>query len=227
MAENTPTFMNKVEAVIFDMDGVLIDSGAFHRAAWRALLDESGVPVSDPEFWRSTIGRPVEEALPLLFNRPLSRRELACYSQRKTELYHSFARQGFAPVPGAQAFVRALADARIPQGVASSASRQSVHAVLKRLNLHESFRAVVTADDVKNGKPDPEVFLMAAYRLKVSPVHCLVFEDSEVGIRSATSAGMACIGLTTSHTDLELREAGAFRTVPDFKGVRWEEITLP
>ena len=158
-----------IRAVIFDMDGVLVDSGAFHRAAWRALLDEMGVPATSPEFWRLTIGRPVEEALPLLLQRPLSDREISRYAQRKTTLYHSFSRQGFAPVPGVQALVQSLNGARIPLAVATSASRQSVRIVLERLGLTGAFGAVVTADDVTNGKPDPEVYFTAAHRLEATP----------------------------------------------------------
>lgn len=216
-----------IRAVIFDMDGVLVDSGAFHRRAWQTLLKEIGTPTTDPEFWRLTIGRSVEEALPLLVKRPLAPREIARHARRKTDLYHEYARQGFAPVPGAPAFVRHLEAVRVPRALASSASRRSVHAVLKGLQLNQSFGAVVTADDVRNGKPDPEVYLTAAQLIGVAPEQCVVFEDSEVGIQSAASAGMRCIGVTTTHTGAELKHAGAGRTVPDFNGLTWDEIVRP
>src|SRR3990172_6556120 len=206
------------------MDGVLVDSGAFHRRAWQTLLEEIGSPIRDSEFWRLTIGRPVEEALPLLVKRPLSPREIARYARRKTDLYHEYARQGFAPVPGVQAFVRHLEAERVPRAVASSASRRSVHVVLEGLHLNQSFDALVTADDVRNGKPDPEVYLTAAQLIDVAPDQCVVFEDSEVGIQSAVSAGMTCIGVTTTHTDAELQNAGAIRTIPDFNVLTWDEV---
>ena len=213
-----------IRAVIFDMDGVIVDSGAFHRRAWQTLLEEIGAPTADPEFWRLTIGRPVEEALPLLVNPSLSPREIARYARRKTDLYHEYARQGFAPVLGAQAFVRHLEALCVPRALASSASRRSVHTVLERLQLNQSFGAVVTSDDVRNGKPDPEVYLTAAQLIDVAPEQCVVFEDSEVGIQSAVSAGMTCVGVTTTQTDAELQNAGATRTIPDFNGLTWEKI---
>lgn len=215
---------SRLRAVIFDMDGVLVDSGAYHRAAWRALLEELGAEPEDDEFWRLTIGRPVEEALPVLLGRPLSTQEIARYSKRKTDLYHQLADGRFPPVPGAVAFVRALERQNIPRALATSASPRSVRAVLSDLDLTEQFPVVVTADDVERGKPDPEVYLAAALQLNVSPSHCLVFEDSLVGIEAARRAGMVSIGLTTAHTEAELRKAGAVRVLTDFEGLTWEAI---
>jgi len=215
---------SRLRAVIFDMDGVLVDSGAYHRAAWRALLEELGAEPEDDEFWRLTIGRPVEEALPVLLGRPLSTQEIARYSKRKTDLYHQLADGRFPPVPGAVAFVRALERQNIPRALATSASPRSVRAVLSDLDLTEQFPVVVTADDVERGKPDPEVYLAAASGLGVAPLHCVVFEDSLVGVEAARRAGMVPIGLTTAHTEAELRKAGAVRVLPDFEGLTWEAI---
>lgn len=212
------------QAVIFDMDGVLVDSGAYHRAAWRALLQELGAEPQDREFWRLTIGRPVEEALPVLLGRPLSAQEIARYSKRKTDIYHQLADGRFPPVPGAVAFVRRLERQNVPRALATSASPRSVAAVLGDLGLAAQFPVVVTADDVERGKPDPEVYLAAALQLNVSPRHCVVFEDSLVGIEAALRAGMLPIGLTTAHTEPELRKAGATRVLPDFEGLTWEAI---
>ncbi len=212
------------EAVIFDMDGVLVDSGAYHRAAWRALLKELGAEPKDGEFWRLTIGRPVEEALPLLVGRSLSTTEIARYSKRKTDLYHQLADGRFSPVPGAVTFVRGLERQNVPRALATSASPRSVAAVLGDLDLMAQFPVVVTADDVERGKPDPEVYLTAASGLGVAPRSCIVFEDSLVGLEAARRAGMLPIGLTTAHTEPELLKAGALRVLADFEGLSWETI---
>jgi beta-phosphoglucomutase family hydrolase len=214
----------EIQAVIFDMDGVLVDSGAFHRRAWQALFQEMGSPITDPEFWRITIGRPIEEALPLLANRTLTHREIARYSRRRNDLFREFSREGVAQVPGARAFVRSLEAAGVPSALATSATRRVARLILERLDLDGSFRAVVTADEVRNGKPDPEVYLTASQRLEVNPEHCLVFEDSVAGISAALSAGMSCVGVTTSHTVDELKLAGAARAIHDFEGVTWSDI---
>ncbi len=215
---------DRSQAAIFDLDGVLVDSGACHRAAWRALLKELGAEPRDGEFWRMTIGRPVEEALPLLLGRRLSPQEIARYSKRKTALYHQLAEGRFQPVPGAITFARSLERENVPRALASSASARSVDVVLSSLGLTSQFPVVVTADDVDRGKPDPEVYLAAASRLGVAPQACVVFEDSLVGVEAARRAGMRPIGLTTAHTAAELKTAGAVRVLADFEGLTWETI---
>src|SRR5262252_4868162 len=113
-------------ACIFDMDGVLIDSGAHHRSAWGALLDELGVTPTQREFWRLTIGRPAEEAVPLVLGRSVSAAEARRLALRKRELYTEFSGQGLRPVPGVAGFVGALARDRVPRAVGTSASRHDV-----------------------------------------------------------------------------------------------------
>src|SRR5262245_20579876 len=111
-------------ACIFDMDGVLVDTGAHHRAAWRALLEELGAEPADPDFWRLTIGRPAEEAAPLLLGRALDDDEARRLAYRKRELYLERAGQGIAPVAGVTAFVADLVRRAVPRAVGTSASRE-------------------------------------------------------------------------------------------------------
>jgi beta-phosphoglucomutase family hydrolase len=211
----------ETRAVIFDMDGVLIDSGAHHRAAWRAMLDELGVAPAEPDSWRLTIGRPSVEAVPLLLGRAMSSAEAQRLAARKQEHYRRLAAAGPALVPGVAEFVADLAARRVPRAVATSASRHDADGLLTRVGLRDRFEIVVTAEDVRRGKPDPEVYRLAASRLGVAPEHCLVFEDAVVGVQAARSAGMRTIGVSTAHTETELRAAGAERAVEDFEGVTW------
>jgi beta-phosphoglucomutase family hydrolase len=211
-------------ACIFDMDGVLIDSGAHHRRAWRALLDELGVEPAEPEFWRLTIGRPGEEAVPLLLGREVSEGEARRLARRKRDLYAALAARGLDAVPGAPAFVRALSAAGVRRALGTSASRNDVEHLLGGLGLRRYFQAIVTAEDVTLGKPDPEVYLEAARRIGVPPAGCLVFEDSVVGIQAARRAGMRAIGVTTAHTAEELTAAGAEAAIRDFQGLEWRSI---
>ena len=211
-------------AVIFDMDGVLIDSGAHHRAAWLALLEELGEEPAHPEHWRLTIGRPSEEAVPLLLGRRMPDWEIRRIARRKRDLYVDFARTGIVTVAGVGRFVAALAGSGIPRAVGTSASGFDVHHLLAGAGLRRYFDVIVTADDVTYGKPDPEVYRLAAARLRVQPETCVVFEDSLVGVEAARRAGMRVIGVTTAHTVDELREAGAERAIADFEGVEWPVI---
>ena len=185
------------QTCIFDMDGVLVDSGVWHRAAWAALLEELGAEPPRPDYWRLTIGRPSEEAIPLLLGRA---------------------------VPGAPTFVADLARRGVPRAVGTSASSWDVDNILAGLGLRRHFAVVVTADDVSFGKPDPEVYVLAARRLHADPAGCIVFEDSLVGVEAARRAGMRAVGVTTAHSETELREAGAERTIADFEGLEWTSL---
>ncbi|HKA62485.1 MAG TPA: HAD family phosphatase [Methylomirabilota bacterium] len=211
-------------AAIFDMDGVLIDSGAHHRHAWRALLAELGTEPAHPEHWRLTIGRPSEEAIPLLLGRRVSGAEARRLARRKRDLYQQRAQNGLEPVPGVPEFLHSLERHHVPRAVGTSASRWDAERLLDDLGLLRFFDVVVTADDVMLGKPDPEVWTQAARRLRVTPGHCVVFEDALVGVQAARAAGMRVIGVTTAHTEGELLAAGADRTIPDFQGLEWSSI---
>ncbi|HEV8441019.1 MAG TPA: HAD family phosphatase [Methylomirabilota bacterium] len=211
-------------ACIFDMDGVLIDSGAHHRSAWSALLEELGVTPAQHEFWRLTIGRPAEEAVPLLLGRRVTGAEARRLALRKRALYSGFAARGLQSVPGAQDFVEALVRDEVPRAVATSASRSDVDTLLVDVGLRRYFDVVVTAEDVRFGKPDPQVYLEAARRIGEEPAACVVFEDSLVGVQAARRAGMRAIGVTTAHTADELRAVGAEATIADFQGVEWNSV---
>jgi beta-phosphoglucomutase family hydrolase len=214
-------------AAVFDMDGVLVNNSRFHREAWRRLSREEGFALTDPEFWRQAIGRPVEEAVPRILGRPVPPEETVRLARRKTALYHELADGHAAPVPGVVEFVRALAAADVPRALATSAMADSAARILEGLGLAAVFPVRVTAGHVRRGKPDPEVYLRAAARLGVPPAACVVFEDAVVGVEAARRAGMAVVGLTTAHADAELRDAGATWTAPDFTGLAWAALASP
>jgi HAD superfamily hydrolase (TIGR01509 family) len=211
-------------AAVFDMDGVLIDSGAHHRHAWRMLLDEMGAEPADPEHWRLTIGRPSEEAIPLLLGRRVSDAEARRLARRKRDFYQARAQKGLDPVLGVREFLESLEELGVPCAVGTSASRWDAERLLDDLGLLRFFDVMVTADDVMLGKPDPEVWVQVARRLRVPVARCVVFEDAPVGIQAARAAGMRAIGVTTAHRDDELIAAGASLTIPDFRGLEWSRI---
>ena len=211
-------------AAVFDMDGVLIDSGAHHRHAWRMLLDEMGAEPADPEHWRLTIGRPSEEAIPLLLGRRVSDAEARRLARRKRDFYQARAQKGLDPVLGVREFLESLEELGVPCAVGTSASRWDAERLLDDLGLLRFFDVMVTADDVMLGKPDPEVWVQVARRLRVPVARCVVFEDAPVGIQAARAAGMRAIGVTTAHREDELIAAGASLTIPDFRGLEWSRI---
>lgn len=206
-------------AVVFDMDGVLVDSGAHHRDAWRAMFRDAGL-TPPAEFWRITIGRPADEAVTLLVE-GVGRAEARRLAEVKRAHYTRLSQRGTVAVAGVAAFVAALARDGVPRAVATSATRRDLDRVLDELGLRRHFTVVVTADDVHWGKPHPEVYLKAAAGLGVDPGACVVFEDAVVGVQAARAAGMRVIGVTSAHTSEELVRAGAERAVPDFEAVPW------
>ena len=209
-----------VLGVVFDMDGVLVDSGAHHRAAWLALLGDVGV-TPPPGFWRVTIGRPAEEAVALLLGKDISPAQARELANRKREHYGRLARRGVVPVAGAGEFVASVRRAGLPCAVATSATRTDVSRLLRAVHLAGQFDAVVTADDIRFGKPNPEVYQRAAEALGVPAARCLAFEDSIAGVEAACGAGMRVIGVESAHTDAVLREAGAIRSIESFEGLSW------
>jgi len=207
------------DAVVFDMDGVLVDSGVHHREAWIAMCRDCGV-TPPPEFWRLTIGRPAEEAVLLLVG-GIGAAEARRLADIKRGHYERLARRGLMAVPGVGDFVKRLTRAGVPRAVATSASRRDLERALDALGLREHIDVAVTADDVRRAKPDPEVYLKAAEHLGVDAAACIVFEDAIVGVQAGRAAGMRVIGVTTAHTADELLAAGAERAVPHFEEVRW------
>jgi beta-phosphoglucomutase-like phosphatase (HAD superfamily) len=183
------------------MDGVLVNNSRFHREAWRRLAREEGFPLTDPEFWRQAIGRPVEEAVPRILGRPVPPAEAARLARRKTALYHELADGQAPPVAGVVEFVRSLAALGVPRALATSAVADSAARILEGIGLAAVF--------------------------PVQPAACVVFEDAVVGVEAARRAGMAVVGLTTAHADTELREAGATWTAADFTGLTWAALASP
>ncbi len=191
-------------AVVFDMDGVLVDGEPFYYEAARAVLAEDGVrfPLDQYRKYMGTKGGWNEFVLELGLARPAAYYRDRC-SERVAASYRAV--DADAALPGAVELVRGLRRIGLPLAVASSSHRTNVETCLERLGVRDAFDAVVCGDDVKHGKPDPEIYLRAADPLGVSPHQCLAIEDSPAGIRAARAAGMTCWAVRTEYTrDLPL-----------------------
>ena len=204
------------QAILFDLDGVLILSESIHDEAREAVLDHYGIRVSDEEqalFRGQTTEAVFEHIARDYAGGRVSAEEMITLKRR---LYYERAESGLAAVPGALDFVRRLADMDVRLAVVTSATRKSQGFAFRRFGLAPYFGAVVTADDVTRGKPDPEPYRLGAERLGLAPERCLVVEDAVSGIRAAKGAGCTAAGLTTSFSAPELLEAGADVAVDDF-----------
>lgn len=185
-------------AVIFDMDGVLVDSYRAHFESWKALAAEHGRSFSEEEFAR-TFGRTSRDIIESLWGASgFSPGAVERMDQRKEALFRERVAYDFPEMAGARELVVSLRDAGFAVAVGSSGPPENVDLVLARLGSRDLFDAVVTGRDVTRGKPDPQVFLLAADRLGRTPQHCLVIEDAPAGIEAATRAGMASVALLST-----------------------------
>jgi beta-phosphoglucomutase len=185
--------------VLWDLDGTLIDSSELHYEAWAEVLRELGRPLDRAVFAQS-FGNRNDTILRQLLRVEGSDEEIQRLGQRKEELYRDRVRARGAPLlPGASAWLRRLERAGWRQALASSAPRANIEATLEPLGLHDFFDAIVSAEDVTRGKPDPLVFLTAAGRLGLPPARCVVVEDAPAGLLGARRAGMASIGVLSAH----------------------------
>jgi len=184
-----------MRAVLFDLDGVLVDSYAAHMRSWRRLAAEEALPFSEPELARS-FGRTSRESIATYW--PGRASEAERLDARKEALFRDDVRTTFPAMDGGRELVRALRAAGFGLALASSAPPDNVELALERLALADCFGAVVTGGDVERGKPDPQVFLLAAERLGTPPERCVVVEDAPVGVTAAHDGGMKAVALLST-----------------------------
>lgn len=198
--------------VVFDLDGVLVDSHDQHHAAWLRLAEEVGRQLTDEQFAESFGMRNVM-CIPHVFHwaDPDDHQLIEELGERKEEHYRAIlAEQTIAPLPGVESFIEKLSAAGIPGSVGSSTSVLNIELCLRSTGLDQFFGDHITgAEDVANGKPAPDVFLEAARKIAREPRHCVVIEDAHVGVDAARAGGMKVIAVTTTH------EADSFGGKPD------------
>lgn len=211
-----------LKGIIFDLDGVVVDSHAAHLQAWREFFHGMGRNVPDGELAFVLEGRKREEIL-RHFLGDLSPEQVLDYGAHKDALFHRHARE-LKPLPGVMKFLEAAQDTGLELGLASSASRVRVDRTLKQLGLESRFRATVSGDDVNAGKPDPAIFRLAAEGLGLRNGEALVCEDAVCGVEAAKAAGMKCLAIAANGRAGALKAAGADRVVPDFRFARLEDL---
>jgi beta-phosphoglucomutase len=211
-----------LKGIIFDLDGVVVDSHGAHLLAWSEFFGSIGREVPERELEFALEGRRREEIL-RHFLGDMTSEELREYGARKETLFRRHARSVKA-VPGVMEFLAQSQQMDLEVALASSASRGRIRYMLKDLGLDTRFRVVVSGDDVVAGKPDPAVFRLAAEGLRMAPENLLVCEDAVCGVEAAKAAGMRCLAIAANGRAQVLKAAGADRIVADFRQVRVEEL---
>src|SRR5262249_52060582 len=207
-------------AVIWDMDGTLVDTAELHYQAWIHLCQVRGLPFSRADF-NATFGWRNPEIIRHLFGSRYSDAEVVELGQRKEVLYRAEAGRGVKLLPGARALLEGLHAAGFKQAIGSSAPLDNLDLILGRTNTEHLFQAIASAEDTQRGKPDPQVFQVAAAKLGADPSNCVVMEDAVVGVQAARAGGMKCIAVTFvgHHPESKLQQAGANVVVKSLKEV--------
>ncbi len=208
-------------AIIFDMDGVLVDSHPAHFRAWSRLLQSQGNQPKDMTIIFE--GRKREEILRAFFGADLSTSMVEELGRMKDKLFQEES-ETVNLIPGVAKFLEELASRDIACAVATSATSSRCHNMLCQLNVLKFFASVVTGTDVPTGKTDPLIYRRAMGELRVNATKCLVVEDAPSGIRSARAAGAQCIGIQSNGNAEELSLAGALAVYRDFTAVTVDVI---
>ncbi|MBA3482479.1 MAG: HAD family phosphatase [Pirellulales bacterium] len=198
--------MPKDLAVIFDVDGVLTDSYAPHFSAWQRMFAELGLQFTDDQF-RQTFGRTNRDIFAELYTDEMTKERSRELGDLKEAYYREIISRDFTPLPGAIELIDALHAAGFKLAVGSSGPPENIALTLKKLGRADRFTAAVSGADVQRGKPDPQVFLIAAERLGIPPHRCAVIEDAAPGVEAANRAGMTSIAVLGTTTREKLSHA--------------------
>lgn len=191
--------------IIFDWDGVIIDSSQQHEESWERLAVEEKKELR-PDHFTLGFGRKNEWIIPNLIKWSEDPEEIDRLSQRKEALYRQVVlEKGLEALPGVHVFLKRLQSAGVPCCVGSSTHRENIDTIMGVLGFEGLFGGIITAEDVTHGKPDPEVFLKAAEQTGRSPENCIVFEDAHAGIEAARAGGMKVVGVASTHPAEELQ----------------------
>ena len=196
--------MKQAFALIFDMDGVIADTGDFHEKAWFIFCENHKIPITSKLFREKLFGMSNRETLKILFDREITDEEFRRFVKEKENLFRNLASETLKPLKGLLKFLNEARKAGFDMAVASSAPLENIIFVLEKTRTGVFLNQITSADEISNSKPHPEIFLKTAQKLNYQPQNCFVFEDSFAGIQAGNSAGMKVIGVASTHKTDEL-----------------------
>jgi beta-phosphoglucomutase family hydrolase len=202
------------QAVLFDMDGVVVDNLPYHVDAWLLFCERNQIPLTREVFYRELNGMNSKDTFEWFYKREMSRAEVEVLEEEKELIYRDFYRDHIQPAPGLLEFLKDLRSHGIKTALATSAGPGNIDFIVDGLGIRDQFDAIIGGAEVRKGKPDPEIYLKAAELVGIEPSACWVIEDSLQGIAAGQSAGMRVVGISTSHTPAELTHTALVR--PDF-----------
>ena len=212
-------------AAIFDMDGVLVDSGPFHIQKWIDLLHKHQIPFDREELARIALGPRNRTPIRHYLGDSLSEDEVQQLSEELEEKYRAAIRPHAKPLPGLEPLIKELHQADIPMAVASAGMRKNIEFMVDVLGLRPYFRCLISGEEMPHSKPDPAIYLQAAAALGADPADCVAFEDSFVGVEAVKRAGMKCVAVASTFPLEELRQkTSADLIVTSFEGLQLKTL---
>jgi beta-phosphoglucomutase family hydrolase len=194
-----------IKAAIFDMDGTVIDSTESDYLAWKKILEDYKIELSFREYL-NVLGAKGSEIVNRYLD--LDTSETRHLLDQKEEYFKSLVNEkGLRSIQGVESLLNEIKGLNVKTSLATGAGKEKLDFIFQKVNLRNYFDVVITADDTKVGKPDPEVFLTAAIKLNTLPSDCVVFEDAKNGVKAAKNGGMKCVAIVTTHHPNELQEA--------------------
>lgn len=198
--------MNKTSpiAILFDMDGVIIDSNPYHKLSLDIFLKKYGFELSEDERKKRLYGRANKDWINDLYDGKLNNEQLLSLGSEKEEIWRELFKNDIVEVNGLSNFLEKLVANEVDFCIGTSAPPENVLFTLSKTKLYKYFKTILHQDHVVKGKPDPEIYLNCAKALKIAPQNCIVIEDSLAGIQAGKGAGCKVIGITTTHTADEM-----------------------
>ena len=210
-------------AVIFDMDGTMVNNTPYHYRTWQVMFEKYGLGEITPQtYYAEFSGVPVFDNVVRVFGNQRDNEGLNQLVKEKEVIYQGLYSPEAAPINGLVDFLKELKQNGIKIAIASSASMHDIDFILERIHVREYFDVIIDGSQVDKGKPNPDIFLKAAEHLQTSPQNCAVIEDSIAGIKAGNAAGMKVIGITTGNTAEKLQPSAL--VIDDFTGLSIEKL---
>lgn len=212
-------------AILFDMDGVIVDTNPAHKKAILQFCKKYNKQLTDEALAKYIWGRTNKEWIKHLFGEDTSNAQLKAYADEKELLFRTIYEPDIKLLPGLKSFLDLLQQNKIPMAVGTSAPRDNVDFVFKHTGIDKYFDAVLDETFVTIGKPNPEIYIKCAKALNFDPTDCIVMEDSFAGVKAGKAANSKVVGITTTHSDEELVQVGSDFTAADFTTLSIEDLS--
>ena len=214
-----------LKAIIFDLDGTIVDSLPYHHESWRIFFKNNNIKETDfSEIIKEYKGGGTLELMSSVFGNTYSKKELKKMSEDKEVIFRDIYKNKIVPIKGLKKFLDNLKENNILLSIGSNAIMKNVLMTIEELGITNYFSSIICGDGVSKGKPDPEMFIKTLSNLKVSKDECVVFEDSIEGVTAAKNADIKVIGVTSSQSTEALESAGCFKTITDYSKIELDNI---